>query len=425
MKTVFCKLLLLATILVLFSGVAFAQYSWTTHPGNPLAVHGAPGSWDQSVVTPCVIFNPDSNRYEMWYTSYTGAYPNAGIGFAKSSDGITWTRHPNAVMTPSGTGWDAVSVGECSVIKEGNVYKMWYTGHPNATRTPSYIGYATSTDGGIAWQKHGDPVLSPGTGWESARVEFPSVIKVTGGYWMFYTGELAHGIARTGRAFSTDGINWQRDSVNNPVLPAGGAGAWDRNNYLAKVIELNNVLYLCYTAEDNPSVSGTAIGVATSTDTGKTWTKDTTGNPVITRGAGWDAGWIETGSMLFSQGTFRMYYDGGGASTGWFGRVGLATAPLVFVEPVEGTPTEFMLSQNYPNPFNPTTTISYTLPTQARVRISVFDMLGREIATLVDEVKQRGTHPVQWDASAMASGMYVCRMQAGDFLAVRKLLLMK
>ena len=128
----------------------------------------------------------------MWFGTFDGTYPNNGIGFAWSTDGITWTKHPTAVMTPSGTGWDAVSVGECSVIKEGNVYKMWYTGHPNSSRTPSYIGYATSTDGGITWQKYaGNPVLSPGTGWESARVEFPSVIKVTGGYWMFYTGELA------------------------------------------------------------------------------------------------------------------------------------------------------------------------------------------------------------------------------------------
>jgi predicted GH43/DUF377 family glycosyl hydrolase len=262
----------------------------------------------------------------MWFGTFDGTYPNNGIGFAWSTDGITWTKHPSAVMTPSGSGWDAVSVGECSVIKEGNVYKMWYTGHPNSTRTPSYIGYATSTDGGITWQKYaGNPVLNPGTGWESARVEFPSVIKVTGGYWMFYTGELAHGIGRTGRAFSTDGINWQKDTVNNPVLLPGATGEWDQNNYLGNVIELNNTLYIYYTGETNPGVSGTAIGGAFSTDMGVTWNKFQN-NPIIQRGTTgqWDNGWIETGCAVFAHNELKLFYDGGGAATNWLGRIGFA-----------------------------------------------------------------------------------------------------
>jgi len=313
-------------VLVVSGTNSFAQYEWTKYSANPLNIHGTSGSWDESIVTPCVIFNPDSNRYEMWFGTFNGTYPNNGIGFAWSTDGITWTKHPTAVMTPSATGWDSLSVGECSVIKEGNLYKMWYTGHQNTSRTPSYIGYATSTDGGITWEKYSsNPVLSPGSGWESARVEFPSVIKVTGGYWMFYTGELSHGIARTGRAFSTDGINWQKDTVNNPVLLPGASGEWDQNNYLGNVIGLNNTLYIYYTAETNPGVGGTAIGVAASTDMGITWTKYA-GNPIIQRGATgqWDNGWIETGCAVFAQNQLKLFYDGGGAATGWLGRIGLA-----------------------------------------------------------------------------------------------------
>jgi predicted GH43/DUF377 family glycosyl hydrolase len=326
MKNVFFKLLLLITVLVVSANNSLAQYEWTKYPTNPLNIHGSPGSWDESLVTPCVIFNPDSDRYEMWYGTFDGTYPNNGIGFAWSTDGITWTKHPTAVMTPSATGWDSLSVGECSVIKEGDVYKMWYTGHQNASRTPSYIGYATSTDGGLTWEKYsGNPVLSPGSGWESARVEFPSVIKVSGGYWMFYTGELSHGIARTGRAFSADGITWQKDTVNNPVLLPGDPGEWDQNNYLGNVIELNNTLYIYYTGETNPGVSGTAIGVTSSTDMGITWTKYS-GNPIVQRGTAgqWDNGWIETGCAVFAHNQLKLYYDGGGDATGWLGRIGLA-----------------------------------------------------------------------------------------------------
>ncbi len=181
MKSLFFKLFLLITFLVLSSNDLLAQFNWTKYPGNPLLnVHGTPGSWNQSVITPCVIFNSDLNRYEMWFTAFWN-YPNAGIGFTYSSDGITWST-PSLVMTPGPTGWDSLFVGAVCVLKESSIYKMWYTGTKNTSRTPSYIGYATSPNGGISWTKHANPVLSPGTGWESARVGYPSVIKVTGGY---------------------------------------------------------------------------------------------------------------------------------------------------------------------------------------------------------------------------------------------------
>jgi hypothetical protein len=121
MNKYFFKLLLLAALLAMSSNVTFSQFTWTKYPSNPLSIHGSSGSWDRSVVTPFVLFNSDLNRYEMWYTQFTGVYPNNGIGFAWSADGITWTKHPTPVMTPSATGWDSISVGECSVIKEGNL----------------------------------------------------------------------------------------------------------------------------------------------------------------------------------------------------------------------------------------------------------------------------------------------------------------
>lgn len=330
MNKFFFKLSLLVVVLAMSSTVTFSQFTWTKYPSNPLSIHGSSGSWDRSVVTPFVLFNSDLNRYEMWFTAWTGDFPNGGIGFAYSNDGLTWTKSPDPVLRTSFTGWDSLFVGVPCVIKEGGSYKMWYTGSKATTRIPSHIGYATSPDG-INWTKHaGNPVFSTGSGWESARVEYPSVIKVTGGYWMFYTGELAHGIARTGRAFSTDGIIWQRDLVNNPVLQSGGSGAWDQNNYLGRVVEFNNTLYLYYCGETNPGVSGSAIGVTTSVDTGKTWTKYS-GNPIISQGqvGSWDYGWIEMGSVLFKDNTFKMWYDGGGSATSFLGRIGYATSPIV------------------------------------------------------------------------------------------------
>jgi hypothetical protein len=88
-------------------------------------------------------------------------------------------------------------------------------------------------------------------------------------------------------------------------------------------------------------------------------------------------------------------------------------------------PTGFSLSQNYPNPFNPSTTIRFALPKSGRVELKVYNTLGQEVATLVNEEKVAGTYSAQWNASSVASGVYYYRMQAGEFTATQKMLLMK
>jgi photosystem II stability/assembly factor-like uncharacterized protein len=85
----------------------------------------------------------------------------------------------------------------------------------------------------------------------------------------------------------------------------------------------------------------------------------------------------------------------------------------------------FYLSQNYPNPFNPSTTISYQLPVVSQVTLKIYDVLGREVTTLVDEKKAPGTYDVKFDGSRLASGVYFCRMAAGNYASTKKLLMIK
>ena len=94
-------------------------------------------------------------------------------------------------------------------------------------------------------------------------------------------------------------------------------------------------------------------------------------------------------------------------------------------EDVSAFPREFELGQNYPNPFNPSTSIDFRLAIASNVRLSVTDLLGREVAVLVNEVKPAGVYTATWDAANMPSGVYLCRIVAGDFTRVRKLLLLK
>jgi photosystem II stability/assembly factor-like uncharacterized protein len=88
-------------------------------------------------------------------------------------------------------------------------------------------------------------------------------------------------------------------------------------------------------------------------------------------------------------------------------------------------PVKVVLEQNYPNPFNPTTTISFQLTANSFVTLKVYDVLGREVATLVNEAKLPGTYSVQWDAAGVASGVYFYKLQAGKFVETKKLLLLR
>jgi parallel beta-helix repeat protein len=88
-------------------------------------------------------------------------------------------------------------------------------------------------------------------------------------------------------------------------------------------------------------------------------------------------------------------------------------------------PTEFALEQNYPNPFNPTTTIRYALPSDGVASLKVYDLLGREVASLVEGFKTAGAYEVQLNASSLASGVYVYKLRAGRYVAARKLIVAK
>lgn len=91
----------------------------------------------------------------------------------------------------------------------------------------------------------------------------------------------------------------------------------------------------------------------------------------------------------------------------------------------EQAPSVFRLEQNFPNPFNPATTIRYSLPVTAHVTLKVHDVLGREVSTLVNRTEEAGSHQVLFDATNLASGVYFYRISAGNFEAVKRLLVLK
>ena len=88
-------------------------------------------------------------------------------------------------------------------------------------------------------------------------------------------------------------------------------------------------------------------------------------------------------------------------------------------------PTNYDISQNYPNPFNPTTNIKFSLPKDELVSIKVYDILGKEVATIMNENKPAGNYEVNFNASALSSGVYFYRMNAGSFNSINRMVVLK
>ncbi len=191
--------------------------SWEKDPGNPVVGLGPPGAWNsRSLSKPAVEY--DGSTFHMWFVG--GDEVQAAAGYATSVDGSTWTEYAgNLVLEPDGPGsWESPALAPHSVVFDGSTYRMWYYAGPSVDEFQ--IGFAQSSDG-VSWTKHPEPVITPGRpgSWDSFSPHEPAVLFDGARYHMWYTaGDGAvYGI---GYARSDDGIEWVRH-VSNPVVTYG------------------------------------------------------------------------------------------------------------------------------------------------------------------------------------------------------------
>jgi hypothetical protein len=101
------------------------------------------------------------------------------------------------------------------------------------------------------------------------------------------------------------------------------------------------------------------------------------------------------------------------------------TTSVGIFENIPSLPDQFISLQNYPNPFNSSTTIRFILPESQNVQLTIYDLLGRQVQVLLDEYKPAATHTLTYDASGLTCGVYFYRLQAGDVIEIKRMVLLK
>ncbi len=486
----------------------YSQTEWTKYNnGDPVLLPGSAGEWDDSgIVGPSVIF--DGTTYKMWYGAWNGT--TFRIGYAYSTDGISWTKYDDPLTTNPpyaesdpvlnlGPGtFESVWVYFPQVYFDGTIYHMWYAGTDG---NHDRVGYATSSDGGITWEKDivHNPVINLGSSgsWDDAAVVPGPVLFNGTTYEMIYNGYDGF-IFQGGYATSPDGFTWTKDNI---IFPVGSSTSWDypRTNPGTVVYNSNTSLY--YSFYSGGSFGNWQIGYATATAFNGPWTKD----PSILL----DSSYVSFPTVIYDPGDdlYKMWYSGNG--------IEYATSPVIV--PVEltsftatvngkeiilnwstateinnmgfeiqrstegkefftvgfisghGTTTEqqnykyadknfengkyyyrlkqvdydgsyeysdvveaefrafssYLLEQNYPNPFNPTTSIGFALQNKSNVQIKILNVIGEEVAVILNEEKEPGYYLVEFNATNLPSGVYFYKLKAGSFVETKKMLLLK
>jgi len=303
-----------------------AQTIWNKYAGNPVLEKGESGEWDShDVINSSIIW--DGTTYHMWY----GVESATGIGYATSTDGISWEKYTsNPVLERGGAGeWDT-SLRPTSVLFDGNEYKLYYAGWvESAGHLIRQTGLATSLDG-KNWTKDtlNNPVLPFGESgsWDSYSASGGHVIYENSIYRMWYHGCASNMIWKIGYAESHDGITWTKHP--EPVI-VGEDGI--RPNIIHPFVISENNQYLMWYWRSNNSYMNSQFCYATSPD-GLEW-NNSESNPILSSGAGgtWDDDNIWKPFVLKEENLYKMWYSGLNNNI-W--SIGYATSKVGIVSPV-------------------------------------------------------------------------------------------
>jgi hypothetical protein len=225
-------------------------------------------------------------------------------------------------------------------------------------------------------------------------------------YTNLYVGSVAVGL--NGHIFVGTGPRW---GVGRGVYRSTDSGAsWQLVN---TGLSSRDVWSLKINRDNHIFAGTTDAGVFYSTNDGSNWTYSGLGNACVTSLS------FDSSGYLFA-GTYDVY-----GRTGAVFRTTSPSTTSTSMQTRQMIPMTATLLQNFPNPFNPKTTIVYSVPEEQHVLLKVYDVLGKEIITLVDEQKLPGNHKVEWRPTQQSSGVYFYRLRTGDFIGTRQMLLLR
>jgi hypothetical protein len=294
---------------------------WSDHGTNPVFTTSA-NAWDSSVVlSPFVL--KTGNGYRMWYTGSKDINDRVAVGYATSSDGIEWTKHSdNPVIEGRAGFFDEEGVFAPIVIQDGDTLRMWYGAGKNPDGAK--MGYATSLDG-ISWNRFAAAVMqtSPIGEWYSDALIPGSVIKEGGMYKMWFSGGVGSMAGSTtgtktgiGYATSADGRSWSVYNnettttapyeLSDPILNFGADGEWDANEMFTPSVLKTDLGYELWYSGWTPT-TGQHIGYAYSDD-GIKWTKHAQ-NPVF-ESKSWALGNVFPSVLWDGANNYRIWYQG-------------------------------------------------------------------------------------------------------------------
>ncbi len=385
-----------------------------------------------------VKFIDENNGWAVGGDMFGGT--NAGIILSTTNGGLTWNErntaiHLNAVDFANGlNGW---AVGEDGIIRHTHNGESWGTQTSPVNSDLNAVcfidentGWAAgdygkiihTTNGGTDWVVQSNPMESKyGNLWGIRFVnetngyavgEFSTILYTTnsGETWLEQNANASQNFLFTSVYFINKTHGWITSNGGRIFLTTDGGDNWEQLDIEDLMgVGLESVYF---TDQNNGWAVGVKGTVMHSTDGGYTWNRQYSGvayNTLVAvcfidTATGWAVG--EGGAIIRTT-------NGGGI---------IESAP----ETSKRTfPEDFTLYQNFPNPFNPITRITWQSPVGSWQTLKVYDILGREISILVNEYKPAGKYQVEFDASNLPCGVYFYRMQAGNFSATKKLIILK